>query len=97
MITSALVRSGDLRVLFSGDLGRSADLLMPPPWQPPDADMVVLDKNPLEDIHNSTSIHSIVKNGEMFEGDTMDRLWPSTVSVPKFSWQAQGEMLGKPE
>ena len=61
------------------------------------ADLVVLDRNPLEDIHHSASIHSVVKNGEVFDGNTMNRLWPSPASVPKFSWQAQGEMLGKPE
>src|SRR5487761_2419118 len=34
------------------------------------ADMIVLDKNPLDDIHNSTSIRYVVKNGEIFDGNT---------------------------
>ncbi len=40
------------------------------------ADLVVLSKDPLEDIHNTNSIRYVMKNGELFEGDTLDRIWP---------------------
>jgi Tol biopolymer transport system component/imidazolonepropionase-like amidohydrolase len=57
------------------------------------ADFVVLDKDPILDIHNSTSIRYVVKNGEVFDGETADRIWPSARPCPPFPWQAQGEML----
>jgi imidazolonepropionase-like amidohydrolase len=60
------------------------------------ADFVVLDANPLEDIHNSNTVHRVVKNGEMWEGDTMTRVWPDQAPCPPFYWQAQGEMLAAP-
>jgi hypothetical protein len=37
------------------------------------ADFVVLDKNPLEDIHNSNTVRWTVKNGEVYDGDTLAR------------------------
>ena len=57
------------------------------------ADFIVLDANPLEDIRNSNTIRYVVKNGEVFEGDTMDRVWPSPKKRPSFSWESQGQML----
>jgi imidazolonepropionase-like amidohydrolase len=50
------------------------------------ADFVVLDKDPLMDIHNSTSIHYVMKNGELFEGDTLNRVWPSAKPLPPLWW-----------
>jgi cytosine/adenosine deaminase-related metal-dependent hydrolase len=34
------------------------------------ADLVVLDKNPLESIRNTNTIRYVMKNGEPFEGDS---------------------------
>ena len=42
------------------------------------ADLVVLDADPLEDIRNSTSIHYVVKNGVIYEGETLAEIWPQT-------------------
>ena len=50
------------------------------------ADLVVLDRNPLEDIHNSNSVRYVVKNGEIFEGSTLDRIWPSEKKLPPLWW-----------
>jgi len=36
------------------------------------ADFVVLDRNPLEDIHNTNSVRWVVKNGEVMDGDTLE-------------------------
>ena len=36
------------------------------------ADLVVLSADPLKDIHNTSSIRYVMKNGELFEGDTLD-------------------------
>jgi len=51
------------------------------------ADLVVLNSNPLEDIHNSNDIRYVVKNGEVFDGSTLDRLWPSEKHCLPFYWQ----------
>jgi hypothetical protein len=40
------------------------------------ADLVVLDADPLEDIRNTTSIRYVVKNGVIYEGETLTEIWP---------------------
>ncbi len=37
------------------------------------ADFVVLDANPLEDIRNTNTVRWVVKNGEVFDGDTLEK------------------------
>jgi len=51
------------------------------------ADLVVLDADPLADIHNSTKIHWVVKNGEIWEAETMKKVWPQVVEPAKQYWQ----------
>ncbi|HEX8835533.1 MAG TPA: amidohydrolase family protein, partial [Candidatus Acidoferrum sp.] len=51
------------------------------------ADLVIFDKNPLDDIHNTNTIHWVMKNGELFEGDTLDQVWPQEKKLqPLFFW-----------
>ena len=40
------------------------------------ADLLVLDRNPLENIRNTNSIRYVMKNGELYEGDTLNMVWP---------------------
>jgi len=40
------------------------------------ADIVVLDKNPLENIRNTNTVKYVIFNGRMYEGDTMDQVYP---------------------
>jgi len=40
------------------------------------ADLVILDKNPLTDIHNTESINMVMKNGELFEATSLNQVWP---------------------
>jgi Tol biopolymer transport system component len=40
------------------------------------ADLIILDKDPLKDIHNSTSIKYVMKDGVLYDGNTMDIIWP---------------------
>lgn len=58
------------------------------------ADLVVLNKSPLENIRNSTDILYVVKNGEVFEGTTLNQVWPQRKTFPTFFWQLQDEELG---
>src|SRR3989454_10601199 len=46
------------------------------------ADLVILDKNPLADIHNTNTVRYVMKNGELFEGDTLNQIWPEQKSLP---------------
>jgi Tol biopolymer transport system component len=50
------------------------------------ADLVILDKNPLDDIHNTNTIRWVMKNGELFEGDTLNQVWPEQKQLPPFWW-----------
>jgi Tol biopolymer transport system component len=50
------------------------------------ADLVVLDANPLDDIRNSTSIHYVMKGGELYDGDTLDMVWPRAQPLPAFKY-----------
>ncbi len=51
------------------------------------ADFMVLDANPLEDIHNTVKIRWVVKNGEMWEAETMKKIWPREEQPPAFFWK----------
>jgi Tol biopolymer transport system component/imidazolonepropionase-like amidohydrolase len=51
------------------------------------ADLVIFDKNPLDDIHNTNTIRWVMKNGELFEGDTLDQVWPEKKALePLWFW-----------
>jgi Tol biopolymer transport system component len=61
------------------------------------ADLVILDKNPLEDIHNTNTIHWVMKNGELFEGDTLDQVWPEQKKLePLYFWNFDKPKVGEP-
>ncbi len=51
------------------------------------ADLVVLDKDSLEDIQNTTSLRYVMKNGLLYDADTLDMLWPVERKLPKTYWQ----------
>ena len=57
------------------------------------ADLVVLDANPLDDIRNTDTVRYVMKNGEIFEGETLDRIWPSRVEFPDLWWWEEEERL----
>jgi hypothetical protein len=40
------------------------------------ADLIILDRNPLTDIRNTDSIRWVMKNGELFDADTLNQTWP---------------------
>jgi len=51
------------------------------------ADLVIFDQSPLDDIHNTNTIHWVVKNGEVFEGDTLNQVWPEQKKLePLWFW-----------
>jgi len=40
------------------------------------ADLLVLNKDPLENIRNTNSIRFVMKGGDMWEGETLNQVWP---------------------
>ena len=50
------------------------------------ADIVVLRKDPLADIHNTNSVRYVMKGGELFDGDTLDEVWPEQKPLPPLWW-----------
>ena len=50
------------------------------------ADLLVLDRNPLESIKNTNSIRYVMKNGELYEGDTLNQIWPKQKPLPRPFW-----------
>jgi len=51
------------------------------------ADLIVLDANPLDDIRNSDTITMVMKNGDLFDGGTLEMLWPETRPAPEMGFQ----------
>ena len=54
------------------------------------ADLVILEQNPLEDIHNTNTVRYVMKNGELFEGDTLNQLWPVEKPLEPLWWWDDG-------
>jgi Tol biopolymer transport system component len=53
------------------------------------ADLLVLDKNPLDDIHNTLSIDYVMKNGILYDGNTLNTIWPVKRRLPEWNFQPQ--------
>lgn len=50
------------------------------------ADILVLDANPLTNIENTNSIRFVIKNGAVYEGDTLTQVWPERKEMAPFWW-----------
>jgi len=50
------------------------------------ADLIVLNKDPLADIRNTNTIRWVMKDGELFEGDTLNQVWPVQKTLPALWW-----------
>ena len=50
------------------------------------ADLQILDRNPLEDIRNTNTIRSVMKNGRLYDGSTLAEIWPRTKALPRQWW-----------
>jgi hypothetical protein len=51
------------------------------------ADLVVLARNPLDDLRNTNTVTHVMKGGRLYNGDSMDEEWPRQRKLPKFHWQ----------
>ena len=50
------------------------------------ADLQILDLNPLDDLANTTSISYVMKNGRLYEADTLTEVWPRQRKLPPQWW-----------
>ena len=50
------------------------------------ADLLVLEKNPLDDIRNTNTIRYVMKNGELYDGNTLNKILPTPSNLPALWW-----------
>jgi hypothetical protein len=51
------------------------------------ADLVVLNANPLDNIRNTNTIRYVMKNGRLYDGDTLDEVWPRQLTAADEPWR----------
>lgn len=51
------------------------------------ADFIILDKNPLENIRNTNTVRQVMKNGRLYNGSTLDEVYPRQKKADAFWWQ----------
>jgi hypothetical protein len=51
------------------------------------ADLIVLDANPLDNIRNTNTILYVMKNGRLYDGNTLDEIWPRERAAPDEPWR----------
>jgi hypothetical protein len=52
------------------------------------ADLVILDANPLENIANTNTVRYVMKNGRLYDGNTLSEVWPRQRGLGKPWWMA---------
>ncbi|MBL8983296.1 MAG: PD40 domain-containing protein [Gemmatimonadetes bacterium] len=58
------------------------------------ADILVLDANPLDNIRNTNTIRYVMKNGRVYDGNTLAELWPRQREMPRQWWMANDAAPG---
>ncbi|MGH9335048.1 MAG: amidohydrolase family protein, partial [Vicinamibacteria bacterium] len=53
------------------------------------ADLLVLDGNPLEDIRKTAAIQYVMKGGRLYDGNTLDEIWPRQREFGRFFWEME--------
>jgi imidazolonepropionase-like amidohydrolase len=52
------------------------------------ADLLILSADPLEDIGNTARIESVMRGGTLYDGETLDQIWPISRKHPEGWWKA---------
>jgi Tol biopolymer transport system component len=50
------------------------------------ADLVILDKNPLDNIRNTNSVVYVMKNGRLYDGNTCNEVYPAKRNLDRSEW-----------
>ncbi len=53
------------------------------------ADILVFDADPLQDLRNTVRIQYVMKNGRLYEGETLNEVWPRERALPAPPWRNQ--------
>jgi len=53
------------------------------------ADLLIMDKNPLENIRNTNTLTHVIKNGVVYDANTLDEVAPNTKKADPFNWQTK--------
>ena len=53
------------------------------------ADLVILNKNPLDNIRNTNTVHQVMKNGRLYDGNTLDEVYPRKKKADQFWWHTE--------
>jgi imidazolonepropionase-like amidohydrolase/WD40 repeat protein len=77
------LRSGTLRGAEAMGLAQDLGSIEPGKL----ADLIVLNSDPLANIRNSADLAYVVLNGNLFDANTMEQLWPVKKPLGKFFWQ----------
>jgi Tol biopolymer transport system component/imidazolonepropionase-like amidohydrolase len=59
------------------------------------ADLLILGKNPLDDIRNSNTVEMVMKNGRLLNASNLDEVYPQARKAPAFEWH-QAAPVGVP-
>jgi Tol biopolymer transport system component len=57
------------------------------------ADLVILDADPREDIRNARAVSAVMKDGRLYDGATLDQIWPRQAPLPR-PWFADDQPPG---
>jgi Tol biopolymer transport system component len=60
------------------------------------ADLVVLNSDPLANIRNTTDIRYVMKGGALYDGGTLDQIWPEAKPFQRFYWYTDGVQAPQP-
>ena len=63
----------------------------PPPHRAPvalqDRHYLSLERSPLDDIRNTADIRYVMMNGRLYDGNTLNQIWPRERTMPTMWWQ----------
>lgn len=51
------------------------------------ADILIMDQNPLENLRHTNTLTHVIKNGVVYDAETLDEVWPEKKKAQKFNWQ----------
>ncbi len=57
------------------------------------ADLVILDANPITDIRNTNTVRQVMQNGRLFDGNTLDEVWPRQRPLPPQPWRHEAPQV----
>ena len=52
------------------------------------ADILLLDRDPLTDIRNTNSVSMVMKNGRLYDANTLDEIYPRVRKMPAQQWMS---------